>query len=105
MRLFTLFATAAMLVTAATSHASSFIGTTDAIGGSLVNTIEGTSDATSSIGNDKIVLDSREDAASFVASGGEIRGAHLQAALNHVRENMPGLQASDMELAEAILAL
>lgn len=82
--------------------ASSFIGTTDAIGGSLVNTVEATSDATS--GNDKVILDARDDAASFVGSNGSIRGAYLEAALTHIREQQPELQASDMQLAEAILA-
>lgn len=85
--------------------ASSFIGTTDAIGGSLVNTIDATSDATSSLGNDKVVLDARDDAASFVGSQGEVRGAYLEAALSHIRQQQPELQASDMQLAEAILAL
>src|SRR5690606_9410775 len=62
-------------------------------------------DATSSIGNDKVVLDARDDAASFVASGGETRGVQLEAALQHIREQLPELQATDMQLAEAILAL
>src|SRR5690606_39842261 len=76
-----------------------------AIGGSLVNSIEGTSDATSSIGNDKVVLDARDDAASFVASGGETRGVQLEAALQHIREQLPELPATDMQLAEGHLAL
>lgn len=84
------------------ASASSFIGTTDAIGGSLVNTVEGTSDATS--GNNKVILDARDDAASFVGSNGQIRGAYLESALSHIREQQPGLDASDMQLAEAILA-
>ena len=59
----------------------------------------------SSSGDDKIVVQAREDAASFVASNGRIRGAQLEAALRHLREgNLAARQASDMELAQAILA-
>lgn len=105
MKRLTLVLGLAVLGLAGGAQASSFIGTTDAIGGSLVNSIEGTSDATSSIGNDKVVLDARDDAASFVASGGETRGVQLEAALQHIREQLPELQATDMQLAEAILAL
>jgi uncharacterized protein (TIGR02448 family) len=56
--------------------------------------------------NDKVVLQARDDAASFVASDGRIRGAQLEAALRHLRERDAGAQrASDMQLAKAILAL
>src|SRR5690554_7885819 len=83
MKRLTLVLGLAVLGLAGGAQASSFIGTTDAIGGSLVNSIEGTSDATSSIGNDKVVLDARDDAASFVASDGVTRGVQLEAALQH----------------------
>lgn len=105
MKRLSFFLCAAVLGLTGVAHASSFIGTTDAIGGSLVNSIEGTSDATSSVGNDKVVLDARDDAASFVASSGETRGVQLEAALRHIRTQLPELQATDMQLAEAILAL
>lgn len=104
MQRFSLFIAAGLLSFAGAVSASSFIGTTDAIGSSLVNTIEGTSDATSAIGNNKVVLDARDDAASFVASDGEMRGAHLEAALLYIRDQLPTLEADDMQLAEAILA-
>ncbi len=56
--------------------------------------------------DDKLVLQARDDAASFVASDGRIRGAQLEAALRHLREHNAGAQrASDMQLAQAILAL
>lgn len=56
--------------------------------------------------DDKLVLDARDDAASFVASDGRIRGAQLEAALRHLREsNASAQRASDMQLAQAILAL
>lgn len=65
-----------------------------------------TTDAKSSFfGDDKVVREARDDAASFVASGGAIRGVRLEAALRHVRSKQPELQADDMGLAQAILAL
>ena len=102
MQRLTMIAAAALLTVSSATWASSFLGTTDAIGGSLVNSVEGTSDATS--GNDKVILDAVDDAASFVGSNGEIRGAYLEAALNHMRAQQPELEASDMQLAESILA-
>jgi len=82
--------------------ATSFVVTTDG----MVNTVEGTSDVTSSsFGDDKVVREAKDDAASFVASHGEIRGAHLEAALLHIRGKLPELQVNDMQLAQAILAL
>ena len=97
-------ATAACLV-AGTASAGSFTGTIDAIGASLVNTVEGTSDITSNLGDDKLVLDAKDDAARFVASNGESRGAQLEAALKHIRTQAPALHATDLQLAGAILAL
>lgn len=56
--------------------------------------------------DDKVVLQARDDAASFVASDGRIRGAQLESALRHLRERYAVAQrASDMQLAQAILAL
>ena len=56
--------------------------------------------------DDKVVLQARDDAASFVASDGRIRGAQLEAAMRVLREHNAGAQrASDMQLAQAILAL
>ncbi|MBB6340541.1 uncharacterized protein (TIGR02448 family) [Pseudomonas fluvialis] len=96
-----LLSSAALLAFAASASATSFVVTTDAI----VGAIGATSDATSSsTKDDKIVKAARDDAASFVASQGDIRGAHLQAALTHIRAQQPQLQASDMQIAEAILA-
>ena len=54
--------------------------------------------------DNKLVLPAREEAGSFVASGGEIRGPYLEAMLQQLRSEQPQLQASDMELASAILA-
>jgi uncharacterized protein (TIGR02448 family) len=83
-----------------------------AIAGSFAATSAGASSqgtsasSDSSSGNDKVVLQARDDAASFVASDGRIRGVQLEAALRHLREGNAGAQrASDMQLAKAILAL
>ena len=51
----------------------------------------------------KLVLAARDDAGSFIASGGQIRGPYLEAALQRLRAEQPGLRASDLELARAIL--
>ena len=64
-----------------------------------------TSDTTTSIRDLKVVQAARDDAASFVASDGAIRGAQLEAALRVLRERLPeARQASDVELAQALLA-
>ncbi|AWY41822.1 DUF2388 domain-containing protein [Pseudomonas putida] len=52
----------------------------------------------------KLIIAAQDDASSFVASDGGIRGPYLEAAMQKVRADNPGLQASDMELANAILA-
>jgi uncharacterized protein (TIGR02448 family) len=81
-------------------HASSFAGTS---GGASSASSAGSSGSTS--GSDKIVLQAREDAAGFVATDGRIRGARLEAALRHLREQSAmARDASDLELARAILA-
>ncbi|WP_407073274.1 DUF2388 domain-containing protein [Pseudomonas sp. CFBP 13715] len=51
----------------------------------------------------KRVIGVRDDASSFVASQGKIRGAYLEAMFQNVRGENPGLRATDMELAQAIL--
>jgi len=53
----------------------------------------------------KVVLQAKDDAASFVASDGRIRGSRLEAALHYLREqNLQARVASDMQLAQAITA-
>jgi uncharacterized protein (TIGR02448 family) len=64
------------------------------------------SKTTSPDNNNKVVLQARDDAASFIASDGRIRGAQLEAALRYLRErNADARRASDMQLAQAILAM
>ncbi|MFL6609990.1 MAG: DUF2388 domain-containing protein [Pseudomonas sp.] len=52
----------------------------------------------------KLIVAAQDDAGSFVASDGSIRGPYLEAAMQKVRADNPGLQATDMDLANAILA-
>ena len=82
------------------ASASSFAGTS--AGASSGGT---SASSRSSSGNDKIVREAREDAASFVASQGQVRSARLEAALRVLREHDPqARQADDLELARKILA-
>ena len=90
----------------AVATATSFIGTTNAVGNVLVEIAEAVGGSTAStFGSNKVVLDARDAAASFVGSDGQVRGVNLEAALGHIRHQMPELEATDMQLAEAILAL
>jgi uncharacterized protein (TIGR02448 family) len=85
----------------ATALASSFGGTSAGASSAGSSASSG-----STSGDDKVVLQARDDAAGFVASEGRIRGAQLEAALRHLRDHhADARQASDLELAQAILAL
>ena len=52
---------------------------------------------------DRKVIAAQDDAGSFVASNGEIRGPYLESAMKQVRSDNPNLNISDMDLANAIL--
>ena len=66
--------------------------------GSTVSAQESSADE-----GDKLVQ-ARDDAASFVASDGAIRGAYLQAALQVLRQVPEHAGYSDLQLAVALLA-
>lgn len=100
-----LFGAALVMALASTANATSFVVTTDAVVGAVAASTDATSDVSSSFRDDKIVRAARDDAASFVASHGEIRGVKLESAFAHIRQQAPSLQASDAQLAQAILAL
>lgn len=100
-----LFGAAVLLALASTANATSFVVTTDAVVGAVAASTDATSDVSSSFRDDKIVRAARDDAASFVASQGDIRGVKLESAFAHIRQQAPALQASDVQLAQAILAL
>ncbi len=86
---------------AAPAAASSFAGTS---AGATSGGVSASSGSTS--GNDKLLVEARSDAASFVATDGRIRGVRLEAALRHLREHSDAARdASDLALARSILAL
>ncbi|OEC33124.1 conserverd hypothetical protein [Pseudomonas cuatrocienegasensis] len=101
-----LAATAALAFMAGSAQAQTLVATSNIIVRAIDRTINFSSDTTTSIRDSKVVLAARDDAASFVASEGDIRGAQLEAALLAIRAEVPeARQASDLVLAEAILAL
>ncbi|HAQ88483.1 MAG: hypothetical protein CMK99_04935 [Pseudomonas sp.] len=86
-------------------QAQTLVATSNIVVNALDRSINFTSDVTSRISDMKVVGEARDEAAGFVASGGEIRGARLEAALGRLRDAFPAAQqASDLALAEAILA-
>jgi uncharacterized protein (TIGR02448 family) len=100
-----LLGAALLFALAANAQASSFIVTTDGIVDAVDASSRATSRVSSSLNDNKIVLQAKDDAASFVASQGDIRGAKLESALDYIRTRLPDLQASDSQLAQAILAI
>lgn len=100
-----LLGAALLLTMAAGAQASSFVVTTDALVRGVNASTNATSDVSSSLRDDKIVLAARDDAASFVASQGDIRGVKLESAFAHIRQQAPELQASDAQLAQAIMSI
>ncbi len=96
----------ALLIAAGSAQAQTLVATSNIIVRAFGRTIDFTSDTTTSIRDSKLVLEARDDAASFVASQGAIRGAQLEAAFDTLRTRVPEARdASDRVLAEAILAL
>lgn len=95
----------ALLLASGVAQARSVEATSDMVVRALDRSLDFTSDTTTSIRDMKVVVAARDDAASFVASNGAIRGAQLEAALGAIREKLPEARdASDLALAEAILA-
>ena len=89
-----------------TAQAQTLVATSNILVRALDRSLDFSSDTTTSLRDMKVVLAAREEAASFVASAGELRGVQLEAALRSLREQLPeAREASDMQLAEAILAL
>jgi len=62
-----------------------------------------TSQVTSAPFDRKWVRVARDDAAAFVASDGQVRGARLESVMRRLRQENPELHAGDLELAHAIL--
>ena len=53
--------------------------------------------------DDKRIIPARDDASSFIASDGAIRGVYLESMMRRIRQDNPDLQASDEDIARAIL--
>jgi uncharacterized protein (TIGR02448 family) len=81
------------------SQAQAFDVTTQ----SLVKTGFATTQVTTGPFDNKLILAAQDDAAAFIASDGQLRGAQLESALMYLRQTQPKLRASDLELAQAIL--
>ncbi len=95
-----------LLFLADVAQAQTLKATSNIVVRASARTIDFTSDTTTSIRDSKIVRQAHDDAASFVATNGEIRGAQLEAAFDTLRTRVPQARnASDQALAEAILAL
>jgi uncharacterized protein (TIGR02448 family) len=70
---------------------------------SLIKSGYATSQVTTGPFDNKLILAAQDDAAAFIASDGQLRGAQLESALMYLRQTQPKLHASDLELAQAIL--
>ncbi|MBO9665297.1 MAG: DUF2388 domain-containing protein [Bdellovibrio sp.] len=51
----------------------------------------------------EIIVDSKDDAALYIATEGDVKGVKLSRALELLREMDPATQSSDLELAEDII--
>lgn len=101
----TLLAATFVLLAAGSAQAQTLVATSNILVRALERSLDFTSDTTTSVRDMKVVQAARDDAASFVASEGAIRGARLEAALQLLRARVPEAQAaSDAELAQALLA-
>ncbi|MGJ7516553.1 DUF2388 domain-containing protein [Pseudomonas baetica] len=99
-------ATLGLLLLADMAQAHTLVATSNMLIRATQRTLDFTSDTTTSIRDSKLVREAHDDAASFVATNGDIRGAHLEAAFDLLRTRVPEARdASDQALAEAILAL
>ena len=99
-------ATLGLLLLADVAQAQTVVQTSNIIVRAFGRTIDFTSDTTPSIRDSNVVREAHDDAATFVASQGDIRGVQLEAAFSTLRDRVPEARnASDHDLAEAILAL
>ena len=98
--------TAGLCLLAGVAQAQTVVQTSNIIVNAFGRTIDFTSDTTTSIRDSKVMIQAKDDAASYVATGGDIHGSQLDAAFDTLRARVPEARdASDQVLAEAILAL
>ena len=93
------FSLLALLALCWTQSANAFDLTTQ----NVVLSVYVTSKVTSAPFDHKLIRAAQDDAAVFVASDGQIRGAQMESALRYLRQNPPKLNVSDLELAQIIL--
>ena len=97
-------ATLGLLLLADVAQAQTLVQTSNIIVRAFGRAIDFTSDTTTSIRDSKVVREAHDDAATFVASQGDIPA--VVARHHRIAERVPEARsASDQELAEAILAL
>lgn len=95
----------ALALIATGTQAQTLVATSNVIINAVDRSVNFTSDVTSRISDMKVVVEARDEAAGFVASAGELRGARLEAAFGSLRSAFPEARhASDLVLAETILA-
>ncbi len=75
-------ATLGLLLLADVAQAQTVVQTSNIIVRAFGRTIDFTSDTTTSIRDSKVVREAHDDAATFVASQGDIRGVQLEAAFS-----------------------
>uniref|UniRef100_A0A7C1WQ88 DUF2388 domain-containing protein n=1 Tax=Pseudomonas graminis TaxID=158627 RepID=A0A7C1WQ88_9PSED len=92
-----------VLAVTATLSVSTQVLAFDVTTQSLVKTGYATSQVTTGPFDSKLIIAAQDDAAVFVASDGQLRGARLESAIEYLRQSRPKLHASDLELAQAIL--
>ncbi len=92
-----------VLAVTATLSVSTQVLAFDVTTQSLVKTGYATSQVTTGPFDSKLIIAAQDDAAVFVASDGQLRGARLESAIEYLRQSRPKLHASDPELAQAIL--
>lgn len=106
MNRFHLIALSAAVLFTGSLQAQTLVASSNVIIRAIDRSFNFTSETTTSVRDSKMLLAARDDAASFVATGGAIRGVQLEASLEMIRSRVPDVQgASDMQLAEAILSL
>ncbi|MDY7562455.1 DUF2388 domain-containing protein [Pseudomonas sp. 10B1] len=99
-------ATLGLLLLTGVAQAQTVKATSNIVVRAFGRSIDFTSDSTTSTRDSKVVIQAKDDAASYVASKGDIRGAQLEAAFDTLRAHLPEARnANDETLAEAILAL
>jgi len=99
-------ATLGLVLLTGVAQAQTVVQTSNIIVNAFGRTIDFTSDTTTSIRDSKVVIQAKDDAASYVATGGDIHGSQLDAAFDTLRARVPEARdASDQVLAEAVLAL